>query len=391
MRDFIQDSLYNPKYGYFTSKEVINSIDPKQFRDPMAFKNRKEYQIYLRDLYKETQHSWFTPVEIFQKHEKREDKTKPLKIYEVGAGSGTNAMCILNHLKEHHADVYKSTQYTIVEISRLLAVKQLDRIKQAHPDISVRVFNTSIFNWTHAKEEDECFVVLTEVIDNLPHDKIVINQSGIFETSVITPVGSLDTHIEDFHRVQDPLILEYLELNGTYGDGMLAPSNSMGIKHIYSSIRNFFDGDRTVFLPTVCLRLFQMLAYFFPRHHIVLADFDFIPSLVAGENAPTVQEKVSEVDPDTKQHSFESIDRRWVTVPLGSCDIFFPTNWADLHSMYVKTNQNRPGFELGQVRSLKQTDFLKIYTKEDIAGSNKRPPAFNPMTQDYTNMSFLVS
>ncbi|GAM25665.1 hypothetical protein SAMD00019534_088400 [Acytostelium subglobosum LB1] len=393
MRDFMQDSLYNAKYGYFTSKEVITSIDPKDFRDLSSLKNRREYYTYLSDLYRQSQHSWFTPVEIFQPYYSNaigryiiETFTKsqttagaPLKIFEIGAGSGTNALCILNFLRSQHPELYATTQYTIIEISRLLAEKQLERIKAEHPNIKVQVYNTSIFNWTHRMEEDECFVLMTEVIDNLPHDKILINADGIYETVVLSPQSSQyyeggdeqQVHIEYQQALSDPVIREFLQLDNQSGMETLGSieqgklNRSTSITYLYQSLKNFFQGDRSiVYVPTVCLKMFQILAKFFPRHHLVLADFDFIPSLVKGENAPTVQEK-RPIDGTSNNGDYESIDHPNVTVPLGSCDIFFPTNWGDLHRMYVKTNEHRAHFAPNQVKSYKQGDFLKSYIDDD--------------------------
>ncbi|EFA74866.1 hypothetical protein PPL_11900 [Heterostelium album PN500] len=401
MRDFIQDSLYNKEYGYFTSKEVITSIDKSRFKELNTLKNRKDYLIYLSELYKDSQHSWFTPVEIFQPYysnaigryiiekynnSKMKQEKKPLKIFEVGAGSGTNALCILNFLRDQHPNLYATAQYTIIEISRLLAVKQLERIKVEHPNIKVQVYNTSIFNWTHKREDDECFILMTEVIDNLPHDKIVVNSDGIFESFVMTPRGSTDLHIEDLQRLQDPIIKEYLAMDQQQWGGQ----TSMGLTQIYETLKNFFAGDRSIFVPTVCMKMFQILSLYFPKHHLVLADFDFIPSLVKGENAPTVQEKMP-IHPNQPNSGYESIDHDDITTPApGSCDIFFPTNWSDLHSMYIRTNQSRDNFDASQVKSYKQKDFLKIYAKPDI-GKTQTKSNFNPMLHDYTNMSVLVS
>ncbi|EGG23643.1 hypothetical protein DFA_05777 [Cavenderia fasciculata] len=450
MRDFIQDSLYNTKYGYFATKPVITSIAPTHFKQLNTLESKDQYIDYLQHIYKQHQHSWYTPVEIFQPYysnaitryiiekylEKNQDLSIPLRIYEIGAGSGTNALCMLNYLREHHKDLYEITEFTIIEISRLLATQQLERIKREHPHIKVQVYNSSIFNWTHKREDQECFIVMTEVIDNLPHDQIVLNGNGVFETIVQTHLSTMNhfdqqeqegekegeettidnlknkknrkelVHFEQQQSVRDPIIKEYLNL---FSDELgldkdlltqLNNRNSDQYQPVKSSLINnlkyFFQGDRNIFIPTVCMKLFQILSIHFPKHHLVLADFDFLPSLCKGENAPTVQEKLpiptsaNYQSPSSIQYETKEYPK--ITVPLGSCDIFFPTNWKELHKMYTKTNQQyRPEhFTASTVKSYKQGEFLKQYAKDDLA-KTKISSFYNPLTDDYENTSILVS
>ncbi|KAN0045171.1 hypothetical protein ACTA71_005547 [Dictyostelium dimigraforme] len=441
MRDFIQESLYNKDYGYFQTKEVII---PSDIETPhlSTFANFKEYTNYLHYIYKSLEHAWLTPVEIFKPYyswsisnyiiEKFKEiqsttttttTTQPngkLKIYEIGAGSGTNALNILNHIRDNHKEIYDCMEYKIIEISKPLAQKQLTRIKQSHPKLNINITNANILEWNQTQENDECFIILTEVIDNLPHDKITITSNGIFESIVDSTVFETvkgkeniiqKKQISGFHRedsrpLTDPIIKEYLEYEKSIINGSSSsPSSSISIMlnnliNFYKvNIKSFFKGDESKYLPTVCFKLFQIFAHYFPRHHIILADFDELPSLVSGENAPTVQEKIpittGEIDnpyhiPGSNKRGYQSIEREEILVQPGSCDIFFPHDWKNLHNMYCYTNKDRPNFQSSQVVSLKHKSFIKKYGSNYL-DKTKTKSRYNPMISDYSNMSFLLS
>lgn len=55
-----------------------------------------------------------------------------LVVYEVGGGTGTNALNILNWLKREEPELYERTEYTIVEISKRLAERQHERVGTCH-------------------------------------------------------------------------------------------------------------------------------------------------------------------------------------------------------------------------------------------------------------------
>lgn len=55
-----------------------------------------------------------------------------LILYEVGGGSGTNALNVLNWLRREEPALYERTEYTIVEISERLAELQRERVCAVH-------------------------------------------------------------------------------------------------------------------------------------------------------------------------------------------------------------------------------------------------------------------
>lgn len=203
-RDFIDDSLYNPNYGYFFHRVEIwdtdsvddhqHSIHPaknlelEQQEDGLELKQRLKI-LPLKDDHldsdeKPTQATlpssssidsfhldqrqiWHTPTELFkpwyawsiasyiiEHHSKRSQSSQdpppahhhlhPLKIYEIGAGNGTLCQGILDYLRDFYPDVYETTSYTTIELSTRLAERQRRTIERSGHQDRARVINQSI-------------------------------------------------------------------------------------------------------------------------------------------------------------------------------------------------------------------------------------------------------
>lgn len=184
-RDFMDDSLYNPHYGYF-AKEV-DIFTPSAPFDYHSIANEDEFMVQWTQEYKRysraaNQHArespenqeltdaqeqgnkagsgsgsgsgsdltravpkhqtvsrqvWHTPVELFRPHYARALARyllvnyklslypyHDLVIYEMGGGNGTLMLDMLDYIRETQADVYERTRYNIIEISSALAQKQ---------------------------------------------------------------------------------------------------------------------------------------------------------------------------------------------------------------------------------------------------------------------------
>lgn len=72
VRDFIEDSLYNPHYGYFTKQATIfEAPEPIRFeelRDAAEFEEvvARRYQAYGEDTQGPGKQLWHTPTELFK-------------------------------------------------------------------------------------------------------------------------------------------------------------------------------------------------------------------------------------------------------------------------------------------------------------------------------------
>lgn len=272
-RDFIDDSLYNPNYGYF-SKEVeifqpdkpfdythIKDIDEfmvqwtneyKRYEDPEkaasskpgssqkgeAGKEAKEVKTKANlpkakaKKYGSTQ-LWHTPTELFQpfygqalaryllsNYKESLFPDHDLIIYEMGGGNGTLMINILDYIRDNHPEVYSRTKYKIIEISGNLASKQYESLRkrvsrQGHWD-KVAIVNKSIFEWDTPVPE-ACYFVALEVFDNFAHDVIRYDNETLkpYQAYVVA-----DAH-GDLHEVYspdlDPLAARYLKIRDEVG------------------------------------------------------------------------------------------------------------------------------------------------------------------------------
>ncbi|GAA5949057.1 hypothetical protein JCM3765_003997 [Sporobolomyces pararoseus] len=178
VRDFIDDSLYNPNYGYFSTKVDIFDPDTVTNTNDIARQNRKMNVERQRDIDRDRAEGfqfesfattakfeeevarrymkfegleqgsgtvgkgpgrqvWHTPTELFKPWYGRALARyllatyklnlypySDLIIYEIGAGNGTLMADILDFLAVEAPEVYARTKYRIIEISDRLVGKQ---------------------------------------------------------------------------------------------------------------------------------------------------------------------------------------------------------------------------------------------------------------------------
>ncbi|GMF05938.1 unnamed protein product [Ambrosiozyma monospora] len=228
--DFIEDSLYNPSYGYFSKEAIIFQPDaPFQYqqlagKDDFMDKWLEAYDKYDKErlpvlkhgtkyhnqktstitgsgkksnaktqstkepekkdfqLEKPSLQLWHTPTELFQpfygealaryilvNYKLNSYPYNDLVIYEAGAGNGTLMLNILDFLEKNEPEVYERTKYRVIEISSKLFKKQSARLGK-HMD-KVEIINESILEWKTPVVEP-CFFIALEVFDNLSHDVV---------------------------------------------------------------------------------------------------------------------------------------------------------------------------------------------------------------------------
>ncbi|GJP30605.1 hypothetical protein CLOM_g4130 [Closterium sp. NIES-68] len=379
VRDFIHASLYHPTEGYFVS----NAAAVGALAKPISFRQlagRREWEALQRSLYASADTAWFTPSELFQPWYgyavldfilSSHSSATPLKIYEVGGGGGTLARNILDRLQETAPAVYRRCRYTSVEISPALAKRQRERITTKHMHVpatataatatgtqapaalsAVRrapwvangarrsfgsddasheaVHSVAVFDAADAKgwgtpSNEPCFILLFEVLDNLPHDRVqwCREENEWQETRVRHLEGwekSCNKVLEEeksrpcevLRRVSDPLIQRCLTtvLNQSPSSGVSPPlssssgssSSSSGgggsmLSRLSSSLQgmlaSLMGGERVTWLPTGCMRLLETVYTARPNATVIAADFSFLPDVrIAGANAPLVAAKL---------------------------------------------------------------------------------------------------
>ncbi|KAJ7906017.1 S-adenosyl-L-methionine-dependent methyltransferase [Mycena leptocephala] len=344
VRDWIEDSLYNPHYGYFPKQAVIfdtqhTTFDFEKLRNSVEFEVEigRQYAAYGADKHHGPgRQIWHTPTELFKpwygiamakclvseyllKYFPYED----FVIYEIGAGNGTLAMNILDYLRVNHPEVYDRTRYHIIEISDSLV--QLQRKKLAvHP--CVKVVHKSIFRWDR-KEPSPCFIVAMEVIDNFAHDMIRYDLTTLEPLQALVTIDDRGDFDMIYTPVTDPLIASFLKLRTRLAHPPAIPRllrAAPALLRAYSNLPFAPNLSRAEYIPTRLLSLLRTLRNHFPRHRLLLSDFSSIPDAIPGRNAPVVQTRFQNT----------TVPVTTLLVAQGFFDIFFPTDFTRLRDMY---------------------------------------------------------
>jgi hypothetical protein len=459
-RDFIHQVLYAPGSGYFT-RDIIQTSDKGVGERDIDFNSlwgQWEYEQTVAKLYAEKPEAWMTPVEIFapyyseaiaryilsevrKKSKQSNGDASRVELYEMGGGSGTNAEAILNYIRRHSPRVYESMSYTLLEISAPLAKTQRERLS-AHKEV-VQVLNTDVLDWAydirvaatagqrardqHAVDTGCCFVIGMEVLDNMPHDKVVLDQKAgelsskeggdneWLQTAVQTGEGGFT---EVYEQVCDPLIQRTLKLfppfgtpeNNSTGSEESSEESSGGITSWLSegmkaggAQSRRHSGYDSAFIPTALVRLLDGLHSKLPHHRLILADFSELPAGEAGTgpslqalNAPLVSGPTVCADGEAATAAGWSeyltfggkgsgsagvADRDTYLVPVGDADIFFATDFHALHSAHTAITGREAAI-------LSTAEFVDRFGEPEHTSCMS---GYNPMREVFSNQSFFLS
>lgn len=179
---------------------------------------------------------------------------------------------------------------------------------------------------------------------------------------------------EAYEPLSDPLIQRYLDLRAQ--TGYSSPLQASPWKRQVRSLLPFAPNlTEPEFLPTMCLKLFDQLKQYFPKHRLIISDFDALPEAVPGLNAPVVQTRYQGM----------MIPCSTYLVQPGWFDIFFPTNFELMRDVY-NTVCGGVGGQNGQV--VTQRQFLERHG--DLLATRTKSGE-NPMLSFYQNFKFLLS
>eukprot|EP00188_Purpureofilum_apyrenoidigerum_P005549 Plantae.Rhodophyta-Purpureofilum_apyrenoidigerum.ctg7345.p1 GENE.Plantae.Rhodophyta-Purpureofilum_apyrenoidigerum.ctg7345~~Plantae.Rhodophyta-Purpureofilum_apyrenoidigerum.ctg7345.p1 ORF type:complete len:262 (+),score=29.77 Plantae.Rhodophyta-Purpureofilum_apyrenoidigerum.ctg7345:189-974(+) len=186
LREFLHECLYDQECGFFSDVPVLEGAHQTY----PEFKNRSEYEKSVATLVRYRGGKFITPSELFRpwygralarwvlsQHNARD----PLLVYEVGAGNGSTAQDFLQYLKAEFPDIYERCTYNIIEISEAMSLRQKQRLTWYIDDGKVAVYNESIIEWNRI-ERSKCFILALEVLDNMPHDRVVVEGDFVFQT-----------------------------------------------------------------------------------------------------------------------------------------------------------------------------------------------------------------
>lgn len=353
MRDFIEDSLYNPSYGYFSKNVTIFSpgepFDFNSLRDEPEFNAllAQRYTAFEDQLdkkqYNEARQLWHTPTELFSPYYGEAIARymvanyklslypyHDLTIYEMGAGNGTLMMNILDYIRRYDMSVYERTRFKIIEVSSALAsLQQQQLLKSAatkgHLD-KVEIINKSIFDWD-TYFPAPCFFLAMEVFDNFAHDVIRYDPYTERPLQGQVLIDAEGDFSEFYTQGLDPMAARYLRIreaacgSRVYPHPLRAPRWYRKLRHGLPLSPNLTLPE---YIPTRLMNFFDVLGKYFPAHRLITSDFHSLPNATPGFNSPVVQTRYQ---------------RRTVLVstPLvqqGYFDVLFPTEFGVMEDIY---------------------------------------------------------
>lgn len=355
---------------------------------------------HLDKLYKMHDIAWFTPVELFKPWYayaiaasilRTANLSVPLKIYEIGGGSGTCAKCILDYMMLNAPPkVYNNMKYISVEISSSLAEKQLETVGEVQSHLSKFTVEhrdaTDIAGWG-CKDPQPCWVLMLEVLDNLPHDLVYSpDQVSPWMEVWIEKVNGSSQVCEVYRPLQDPLVSRCSEIVSLNEENpSLREKLSFAAKGLISKV---FPKPRRAWLPTGCLKLLDTLHQALPSMSLIASDFSYLPDVsIPGDRAPLVSSKK---DGKTLDHP-NYLDAQ------GDADIFFPTNFwllerIDHHcSGFSKDQMNRGAFKPVKSRRTIILDSAAFMEEFGMPLKTKTKDGYNPLLDDFRNTKFYLS
>ncbi|KAF2099610.1 DUF185-domain-containing protein [Rhizodiscina lignyota] len=398
MRDFIEDSLYNPHYGYFPKQAVIFSGDPFNFRQ---LKDEAEFHRKLGERYlefenaldekeeNETRQLWHTPTELFRPYYGEAIARylvtnyklslypyNDLLIYEMGAGNGTLMLNILDYIRDANPEVYERTKFKVIEISSSLAAlqeSQLMRSAVARGHLEkVEIINRSIFDWD-TYVSSPCFFLALEVFDNFAHDCIRYDHETEQPLQCHVLIDRQGDFYEFYERTLDPVASRFLSVRDAASSS--AYTHPLQTPRVWRKFRSNlpFAPNLTTpeFIPTRLMQFFDILRDYFPAHKLVTSDFHSLPDAVEGFNAPVVQTR----------YQRRTIPVTTALVHQGYFDILFPTDFGVMEDIYRAITGKL-------TRVMSHEDFLKrwAYVEETETRSGE-----NPLLSWYKNASVLTT
>ncbi|CAA7054080.1 unnamed protein product [Microthlaspi erraticum] len=392
VREFIHTALYDPKHGYFSQRSRSVGVLERSIKFNQL-EGRKAYMKLLEKVYKQSDISWFTPVELFKPwyaHGIAEailrttNLSVPLKIYEIGGGSGTCAKGVLDYIMLNAPErIYNNMTYTSIEISPSLAEIQKETVAQVGSHLSkfrVECRDASDLSGWRNVEQQPCWVIMLEVLDNLPHD-LVHSKSQISPWMEVLVENKPESEAlsELYKPLEDPLIKRCLEIVEHEDDPISKP------REIWSKL---FPKPRRSWLPTGCLKLLEVLHEKLPKMSLIASDFSFLPDVkVPGERAPLVSTKKDGLSSDYSSY----LDAK------GDADIFFPTDFWLLERLdhycsgWRKTEKDGTPSKKGRKRRTLTLDTSAFMDEFGLPTKTRTKDGYNPLLDDFKNTKFYLS
>lgn len=209
---------------------------------------------------------------------------------------------------------------------------------------------------------------MAEVLDNLPHDRIVMLQSNDVAATFVEPTALQETLVS-LDALNDPLIDRCLHT-------ALHLNSSSWKDRVRSWLDPIFTGRppmnyrnaRVMWLPTGALQLFDNARRGLGGHTVLALDFDHLPDVcIEGVNAPIVS--------DVRRG--RAVDSSTYLLQPGSADILFPTDFALLDALLH-----------GDCTVTKVGDLMRSLPAVHHAATAS---GFNPLVHDFSNTTSFIA
>jgi hypothetical protein len=434
VRDYLNLHLNSGDQSYFVQNAPVHSSDPLKFGEMWG---ETDYRKAVWNQY-QCANGFITPVEIFKpyyaislaKHMIATLRSsfgdnylslftteKPLIICEIGGGNGNCLKGILDYFKGHHPDLFTVLCCISIDVSPEFVKLQQTNLQDYRE--KVKFVNKSIFE-IHEQDlgvaDNYAFVVGLELLDNLPHDKLIMSPDSRMLQVVVEEkeIECKAKYVEEHVPVSDVVIVEFLEtiaeIVGVRKDCFTKTNFKVEKEHLDTLkelhlLWNYFSGSSrrdwslykrflylianikyrilplydsntniVTYIPTGSYLFLKFIKRFFPKHYLILSDFNAIQGSGVGVNAPLVQRIVG----NTVLEKSSYLD-----APLGTFDVFFPTNFPLLSHVYQKVMQT----ETKAVTVVSTKSFMKSNSDYKLTRTRL---GYNPLLEDFSNTSFLL-
>ncbi|KAG1330828.1 Protein arginine methyltransferase NDUFAF7 [Cocos nucifera] len=396
VRDFIRSALYDPNHGYFSKRSGPVGVLDRSIRFNQL-EGRSAYMRHLNNLYKQHDIAWFTPVELFKPWYaygiaeaimRTANLSIPLKIFEIGGGSGTCAKCILDYMMLNApAKVYNNMTYISIEISPSLAERQLETVGEVQSHLSrykVECHDATDRSGWGPVDPQPCWVIMLEVLDNLPHDLVYSPNQVSPWMEVWLEQGQDSLQISEVYKpLQDPLVMQCVKIIGMDNGGQ-----SRLISASRDILSKVFPKPRRAWMPTGCLKLLEVLHWALPKMSLIASDFSYLPDVsIPGDRAPLVS---------SKRHGC-TVDHNNYLDAKGDADIFFPTDFwllerIDHHcSGWLNEQTESKSFKPVKKRRTITLDTAAFMEEFGLPTKTRTKDGYNPLLDDFRNTKFYIS
>jgi hypothetical protein len=135
-----------------------------------------------------------------------------------------------------------------------------------------------------------------------------------------------------------------------------------------------------MWIPTASMLMMEVLAEFFPRHHLFMADWSRVQYSVVGINGPLVQVKIRVAKNQFIRRSLDSFAQN-----AGMVDLCFPTDFELLQAMYGSICG-----EHKEVSNMSHPQFWRSFGGDKIALFATKS-GYNPIIQDFEAFQVLAA